>query len=97
MSIMKGDAIVQAKSRHLYQKIVNLGFLDAVNFKYNEQNDIYTWWDYRGDSFTKNNGARIDHILLSSYLSDKYKEVYIDKNARIKEKPSDHSAVFCLI
>ncbi len=97
MSTMKGDAIVQVESRHLYQKIINLGFLDSVNFKYGQQNNIYTWWDYRGDSFTKNNGARIDHILLSSYLSDKYRDVYIDKNARIKEKPSDHGAVFCLI
>lgn len=92
-----GDALFQTEIRQLYSKILNLGLTDVIDIYYQEQKDRYTWWDYRNMSFEKNNGARIDHILLSSFLANKLAWAKIDKIPRTKDKPSDHTPVVCKI
>lgn len=93
----KNDALTKQESRDLYYKMLNLGLTDVVELKYNNSPKIYTWWDYRNISFEKNNGLRIDHILLSPKLADNYQDVEIDKKPREKEKPSDHTPVICTL
>ena len=51
----------------------------------------YSWWDYRMLAFPKNNGLRIDHVLLSAPLAARCTASRIDRNARKGEKPSDHA------
>jgi endonuclease/exonuclease/phosphatase family metal-dependent hydrolase len=41
----------------------------------------------------RNNGIRIDHILLSPVAADRLASVAIDKRTRGWEKPSDHVPV----
>jgi exodeoxyribonuclease-3 len=53
----------------------------------------FSWWDYRQLAFPKNNGLRIDHILLSPALAGDCKACSIDRQARKGEKPSDHAPV----
>ena len=54
----------------------------------------YTFWDYFG-SWERNNGIRIDHLLLSPQALDRLKSVGIDKEVRgASEKPSDHVPVW---
>ena len=52
--------------------------------------DVYTFWDYQGGAWQKNNGIRIDHLLLSPQAADRLRSVAIDKHVRAWEKPSDH-------
>ena len=49
------------------------------------------------DSWQKNNGLRIDHVLVSNDLIDFIKKIEIKKNIRNQIKPSDHVPVECII
>ncbi len=91
------DALTHKKSRDLYFKMINLGLMDVVEFKHPNTKNIFTWWDYRNTGFAKDNGLRIDHILLSPRLADNYLDVIIDKLPRLKDKPSDHTPVVCTL
>jgi exodeoxyribonuclease-3 len=95
VSAFKNDALVQKEVRDIYFSLINLGLLDVIDFKYKNKEKIYTWWDYRNAGFAKNNGVRIDHILLSPLLADKYIDCNIDQKPRTKDKPSDHTPVIC--
>ena len=48
-------------------------------------------------AWQKDFGVRIDHILLSPQASDRLISCDIDKTPRGKEKPSDHTPVWCEI
>ena len=55
--------------------------------------DIYTFWDYQAGAWQKNNGIRIDHLLLSPEAADRLASASIEKHVRAWEKPSDHVPV----
>ena len=60
---------------------------------FNKNKDNYTFWDYMRGSWQKNNGLRIDHILVTNNLIDLIKKVEIQKKIRNQIKPSDHVPV----
>ncbi len=92
----KGDAIFQQEVRLLFQKILNLGFTDAIRIScLNEQ--IFTYWDYQGRSWEKNHGVRIDHALLSPQAADKFVEIGIHSSVRNEDKPSDHVPISVIL
>jgi exodeoxyribonuclease-3 len=53
----------------------------------------WSWWDYRNLAFRKNQGLRIDHILVSDALKPAVSACTIDKLPRKHERPSDHAPV----
>jgi exodeoxyribonuclease-3 len=53
----------------------------------------FSWWDYRMMGFRRNQGLRIDHILLSAPLKARCMSCLIDKAPRKLERPSDHAPV----
>jgi exodeoxyribonuclease-3 len=88
------DALFQPESKAAYRRLLNLGYCDAIRARYPEGGH-YTFWDYFG-SWERNNGIRIDHILLSPQATDRLNAVGIDKEVRgASEKPSDHVPVWC--
>ena len=48
-------------------------------------------------SWAKNNGLRIDHVLMSHVLIDRVKKIEINKKIRSQKKPSDHVPIECTI
>ncbi len=51
----------------------------------------YTFWDYQAGAWPRNNGIRIDHLLLSPQAADRLKSATIDRDdARGSDKASDH-------
>ena len=62
---------------------------------FNKEEGYYTFWDYMKGSWQKNNGLRIDHMLISSPLIGLVKNVEIIKNIRSQIKPSDHVPLEC--
>ncbi|MGE3761776.1 MAG: exodeoxyribonuclease III [Kofleriaceae bacterium] len=54
---------------------------------------VWSWWDYRGVSFFKNQGLRIDHILVSESIARRASACTIDRNARKGQDASDHAPV----
>ena len=73
--------------------LINLGFIDS--FRLNSQEQVFSWWDYRGGSFQKNHGMRIDYTFISPALLKRHKKTYIDKEERSLDKASDHVPVVC--
>jgi exodeoxyribonuclease III len=88
------DALFRIEIRKKYRRLVNLGLNDIFRI-FNKKKDQYTFWDYQKGSWQKNNGLRIDHILLSNDLIDAVKKVEINSQIRNQSKPSDHVPVEC--
>lgn len=87
------DALFQPESRQRFRALANLGFTEAVR-SCTEAEETYTFWDYQAGAWQKNNGIRIDHILLSPQSTDRLTGCGIDKFVRGWEKPSDHVPVW---
>jgi exodeoxyribonuclease-3 len=58
-----------------------------------DEQGLYTFWDYQAGAWSKNDGIRIDYILLSPQAADRLVDVEIDRHVRGWEKPSDHVPV----
>ena len=86
------DALFLPQTRGRFRSLVNLGFTDAVRAA-SDSADLYTFWDYQAGAWQKNNGIRIDHVLMSPQATDKFVSATIDKHVRAWEKPSDHVPV----
>ena len=54
---------------------------------------LYSWWDYRGGSFHKKQGMRIDLIEATAPVVQRARYVVVDRNARKGTQPSDHAPV----
>ena len=87
------DALFQPETRAAFRALLNLGLTDAVRACLPEPG-IYTFWDYQAGAWQKDDGIRIDHLLLSPQAMDLLKATNIDKFTRGWEKPSDHVPVW---
>jgi exodeoxyribonuclease-3 len=91
--LWEGDALFLPQTRERYRAFLNLGLTDAVRAS-TDSPGLYTFWDYQAGAWQKNNGIRIDHLLLSPQAADRLAATGIDKHARAWEKPSDHVPVW---
>jgi exodeoxyribonuclease-3 len=87
------DALFLPRTRDEFRALVNLGLTDAVRAT-SDDAGLYTFWDYQAGAWQKNNGIRIDHVLLSPAAADALTNVGIDRHVRAWEKPSDHVPVW---
>ena len=88
-----GDALAQPQSRALFAELTHLGFTDAIRACF-PGSGIYTFWDYQAGAFQKDDGIRIDHVMLSPQAADHLCRAGIDRFTRAWEKPSDHVPVW---
>ena len=80
------------EERAHFQALLGLGFVDAFRL-FEQPPKSWSWWDYRNLAFRKNQGLRIDHILVSQALQPAVQACTIDKLPRKNERPSDHAPV----
>ena len=80
------------QERGHFQGLIALGLVDAFRL-FEQAPKTWSWWDYRMLAFRKNQGLRIDHILVSEALKPKVTACVIDKLPRKNERPSDHAPV----
>jgi exodeoxyribonuclease III len=92
MSQFNDSTHVSAPERAAYRSLLEWGMVDTFRQRYPEDG-LYTYWDYRAGCFHKRMGMRIDHILASTYLSERLEFAFIDRNARKGTKPSDHTVL----
>ena len=90
----RDDALFMPETREAFQRILHLGFTDAVR-TLNPGAETYTFWDYQAGAWRKNDGIGIDHILLTPQAADRLTGAGIEKHVRGGEKPSDHAPVWC--
>ncbi|MEQ8366014.1 MAG: exodeoxyribonuclease III [Roseicyclus sp.] len=87
------DALARPDSRAAYRRILNLGFTEAIRTR-SAQTGLYSFWDYQAGAWNRNDGIRIDHLLLSPQAADLMHDAGIDSVVRGREKPSDHVPVW---
>jgi len=80
------------QERAHFQGLIGMGLVDAFRM-FEQPLKSWSWWDYRNLAFRKNQGLRIDHILVSQALKDRVQTCVIDKLPRKNERPSDHAPV----
>ena len=88
-----GDALYQPESRAAFTRFQALGLTDAIRACHPGPG-VYTFWDYQAGAWQRNNGIRIDHLLLSPQAADRLVSADVDKGPRGGEKPSDHTPVW---
>ena len=88
----EGQILCTPEEREHFQQLLALGMHDAFRL-FEQPEKLYSWWDYRMLAFRRNQGLRIDHILVSDALKPQVKACFIDKLPRKNERPSDHAPV----
>jgi exodeoxyribonuclease-3 len=87
-----GQILCTPEERAHFAALVELGLVDAFRL-FEQPPKSWSWWDYRNLAFRKNQGLRIDHILVSQALRGAVNTCVIDKLPRENERPSDHAPV----
>jgi exodeoxyribonuclease-3 len=87
------DALFLPQTREKFRALINLGLTDALRAT-SDAEGLYTFWDYQAGAWQKDDGIRIDHLLLSPQAADRLTGAGIDKHVRGWEKPSDHVPVW---
>ena len=87
-----GQILCTPEERAQFRALLDLGLVDAFRL-FEQPPKSWSWWDYRNLAFRRNQGLRIDHILVSSALVPKVLACVIDKLPRKNERPSDHAPV----
>ncbi|MCJ1899659.1 exodeoxyribonuclease III [Paracoccus versutus] len=89
------DALFKPESRAALRRILFDGWADAVRLRHpGSTRGPFTFWDYQAGAWQRDNGIRIDHVLLSPQAADLLIDVGIDRDERAKDKPSDHVPVW---
>ncbi len=89
----EGDALFRPESRAQLRRLWHLGYFDAFRACH-DRGHQYTFWDYKAGAWQKDNGIRIDHLLLSPHAADCLQTCEIDRAPRGWEKPSDHVPIW---
>jgi exodeoxyribonuclease-3 len=87
------DALFLKPTRERFRALVNLGFTDALRAA-SDESGLYTFWDYQAGAFQKNDGIRIDHLLLSPQATHRLTGAGIDPHVSGLDKPYDHEPVY---
>jgi exodeoxyribonuclease III len=90
----KDDALCRIETRARFRALLNLGLYDAYRVFHREAHR-YTFWDYQAGRWNRDEGLRIDHLLLSPQAADRIAACDIDKRPRGKERASDHTPIWC--
>ena len=88
-----GQVLCSPEERAHFKGLVELGLHDSFRL-FEQPPKSWSWWDYRMLAFRKNQGLRIDHVMVSDALKPLVTACTIDKAPRKLERPSDHAPVF---
>jgi exodeoxyribonuclease-3 len=92
----QGQILVSLLERQAFKELLKLGLYDSFRLFSQDENQ-FSWWDYRANSFRRNHGLRIDHILLNANLAKQCISSHIDTLPRQVLRPSDHAPMWVLV
>src|SRR6202040_2347942 len=90
----RDDALWRIEARSRFRALLYRGLVDSYRVFHREPHK-YTYWDYQAGRWSRDEGLRIDHLLLSPQAADKVVGCDIDKSPRSKERASDHTPIWC--
>lgn len=88
-----GATHVTAAERSALAQMRDAGGLIDAHCSTLGDEQLFTWWDYRGGSFHRGFGMRIDHFLVSPLIAERIEVFGIAREFRKGTKPSDHVPV----
>jgi exodeoxyribonuclease-3 len=91
-----GEIFCTTEERARFAALLGLGLVDLYRDRHPDGR-AFSWWDYRGGSFHRGHGLRIDTLLGSEPVRARVKDVVIDRDFRKKQgelSPSDHAPVY---
>jgi exodeoxyribonuclease-3 len=91
--VWEKDALFLPETRAAFDWLQYSGLTDAFRSLWPGAPGHYSFWDYQAGAWPKNNGIRIDHLLLSPQAADMLQGARIHRDQRGQEKPSDHVPV----
>lgn len=65
------------EERNCFNQFIEKGYLDTYRYIHGDKDNAYTWWSYRSGGRAKNEGWRIDYILVSEDLKDNLQDAFI--------------------
>ena len=87
------NALLRPESRAAYQRLLAQGWTDAIRALHPKE-PMYTFWDYMRNRWERDGGLRLDHILLSSTLTEGLQSAGVDRQTRGMVDASDHAPVW---
>jgi exodeoxyribonuclease III len=87
-----GQTLFTEAEKAALREIAAWGLGDAYR-KHHDDGGLFSYFDYRGISFIKNRGLRIDHVYVTPPLLAACTSCVIDRDARKGSNPSDHAPV----
>ena len=89
--IWQGEVTHLPEEKAILSKFLDIGFIDVIRKKFKNEK-VFTFYDYRGAAVYKNEGLRLDYILVTKPLFKKFKDIEVLTSIRRKRKPtpSDH-------
>ena len=84
--------LCSTSEREALQRLLGLGFADTFRL-FDQEDRVFSWWDYRMNAFRRKLGLRIDLVLASKSMAGRCTAAYVDMDPRRQERPSDHAPV----
>jgi exodeoxyribonuclease-3 len=91
---LEGSCCFHKDERLRFRRFIANSLVDAYRVMHPNTLESYSWWDYRGGGWQRNQGLRIDHLLLSPEATDALIQTNIDTFTRAWERASDHAPVW---
>jgi exodeoxyribonuclease-3 len=91
----RDSVLTHPEARAALAGVTAWGLTDAIRL-HHQGDGPYTWWDYRMLGFPRNNGLRIDHVLVTAPLAARCREARVDRDERKGKQPSDHAPVIAV-
>ena len=88
----EGSIFTSPPERERLEALKTWGLADMMR-RHNQDDGVYTWWDYRQLAYPKRRGLRIDFVLATSSLAETCTACVVDRSYRKLKRPSDHAPV----
>ncbi|WP_417588828.1 exodeoxyribonuclease III [Pararhodobacter oceanensis] len=89
----RDDALFRPETRAAFRRLKSLGLYDALRLRHPEP-EIYSFWDYQAGAWPRNDGIRIDHLMLTAQAADRLTDAWVETAPRAWDRPSDHTPVW---
>lgn len=90
---LAGATHVTPPEREALGDLLDWGFEDGMRVLHPDDDQLFTWWDYRAGAFHRGWGMRIDLGLFTKPLAASLRRAWVDRDARKGPQPSDHAPV----
>lgn len=89
----RDDALFRTEVRAVFGRLADQGWTDALRSLHPDA-PLYTFWDYKRRRFDRDEGLRIDHLLLSRDVGRRLRGGGVDRQVRGWDRSSDHAPVW---